>query len=447
MTFFGRLVGIGPSAPSAMEYGLDPSNASNPKNWLLDIMGGLMTSTGLRITPELAMTVPGVAACVNVLSEDLAKVPLNIYKRTSDGRRELARDHPLFSLIHSSPLPWMTSFDWRRAMISNAMIRGNSYTRIFRNRRGEVVKLQLQRPGSVMTKWAPVDGEPFYDINHEDGSSRIGYQEVAHIRYRADPLAGRYGGLLGMSPISRHAETIALAIAAEKFAAAFFRNGARPSAVIEMDAKLPNDAVGNRIRDGLERAYSGVDNAFKIAVLELGMKLKPFSFSNADSQLIEVRKEAALAIAMMFSIPPHKIGILDKATFSNIEHQAIEYVTGPVSGLARSIESSLTLSCLTQQEQKDYFIEHDLNGLLRGDLASRYRAYAIGRQWGWLSANDVRTTENLNPIVGGDGDAYLTPVNMAVDGQNPNQDQNANPSTPPGRTTGSRAESFSYDAE
>jgi len=426
MTVFGRLLGL---EPRAAEVTGQTSGTANPAQWLTDLFGGLVTSTGIRVSPELALTVPGLAASVNVISEDLAKVPLRVYQKTKSEEHRVAVEHPLHQRIHHSPAPWLTSFNWRRAAFAAAMSRGNHYSRVIRNVRGEVMRLQPIKPGRCSVRWTQ-DGEPFFDVMEGTYRVRMSYQDIIHLPYRADTAPGEFGGVLGVSPIARHAESISLAIAAERFASGFFKNGARPSVVVEMDRKLPNDHVARRIRDGIERAYGGLDNAFKVAILELGMKMREISFKPSDSQLVEVRKENAVAMCQIFGVPPHKVGILDRATFSNIEHQAIEYVTGPVSALAKAMESAIDIACLTTIEREQgYFVQFDLNGLLRGDIQSRYRAYAIGRQWGWLSADEIRAWENMDPLPLASGKTYLQPMNMQPSDKNVADDDE----TPPQR--------------
>lgn len=439
MSLIRQFFGLEPGA--AQQSGMVnnfSSGTADPSQWLTDLFGGMVTQSGINVTPRLAMTVPGVAACVNVLAEDIAKIPVHLYKRSKDRKtKTLATDHPLFHRLNEYPAPWLSSYMWRRALVAAAMTRGNGYARVNRDSRGQVDTLINIKPGRAVVRWT-AESEPFYDVM--DGSIRttLGWQDVIHLAYRPDADAAVYGGVVGVSPIARHPEAIALCVAAERFAAAFFRNGARPSAVIEMEGKLPKDEVANRIRASIERTYAGLDNAFKIAILELGMKLKEFSFNNADSQLVEVRKEAAVTMCQIFGVPPHKVGILDKATFSNIEHQAIEYVTGPISSLARALESSIAIACLTEKEREDYYIELQLNGLLRGDIQSRYRAYAIGRQWGWLSADDVRELESLDPLPDEQGKIYLTPANMQ-DAANPDPVNDPAPDqpAPPGQAPAS----------
>ncbi|HTK34559.1 MAG TPA: phage portal protein [Caulobacteraceae bacterium] len=372
----------------------------------------MVTQSGIRVSPEQAMGVPGIGACVQVISEDLAKVPLILYRRTANNGRERAVDHPLYKLLKDRPSPWLTSFAWRRAMLETAALRGNSFSRVYRNEEGMPQQISLPRARSTRVRWAE-DGQPFYDIALANGvRSGLGYQDVIHFAYRGSIDHAANGGIFGRSPIDTHREAVALAVAAERYACRFFANGARPSAVVEMDKTFPNDAVANRTRKQVEDVLSGVDNAGRVAIFELGMKLKQWAANNNDAQLVDVRKAAASDMATIFRMPPHKIGILDKATFSNIEQQSIEYVTDNVAPLAAMSEQQLELALLSDLEREIYFIEYDLDGLLRGDIASRYRAYSIGRQWGWLNVDEIRATENKNPLPDNAGQVYLSPMNM-----------------------------------
>lgn len=389
-------------------------------DWIKGIDSGLMSATGLRVTVQDALTVPGISACIQVQAEDIAKVPLDLKRRTSAGY-EPAVEHPLHRLLKFGPNPWTSPFAWRSSMAHAALAHGNDYSRVWRTESGMLEKITPIQTGRTTQRWTG-EGEPFFDIAGDGGIERnLSWQDVIHVPYRGSKDRAEHGGTYGVSPIAQNKETVGLMLATERFAARFFANGARPSIAIEFDRKLDDDAVAKRLRASIERVAGGLDNAYKVMLLELGMKLKEFSTDPSDSQLIETRKEGAIQACMMYRTPPHKIGILDKATFSNIEQQSIDYVTGPISALARSIEAAITIACLTPAEREIYKVEHNLEALMRGDILSRYRAHAIGRQWGWLSANDVRLTENLNSI-GPDGDQYLVPLNMAPPGTDPNRD-------------------------
>lgn len=408
MGALGKFLGIG-SAPAATTT--QSSGTRNPEGWLIDLFGGMLTSSGIRVDPYLAMTVPGFAACVHVLSDDLSKVPLVLYRRNAKGEVSEATDHPLYRLLRYRPTPWMHTSQFRRSLVECSITRGNGYARVLRDGLGEVRRLNLVKPGYATPRWT-LDGEPVFDIMGSTDKSTVSYQDCIHVPYRASGEAGEHGGVAGISPVQRHPEAIALAVAAERFAGAFFRNGARPSVVLETDKKFADDAVASRTRAQFEEKYSGVNNAFRVAILELGMKLKEFSFNNRDSQLVEVRKDAAVTMCQILNVPPHKVGILDRATNNNIEHQGIDYVAGPVSSIASAIESAIETACLTEREQEEFFVRHDLDELKRGDMLTRYRAYSIGRQWGWLNVDEIRQWEDMNPLPDDQGKTYLSPMNM-----------------------------------
>lgn len=389
-------------------------------DWLKGIERGLVTATGIRVTVEEALTCPGISACIQVQSEDLAKVPLDL-KRRVQGGFEPATEHRLYGLLKHGPAPWMSPYRWRTALAHETLARGNHYSRNWRGENGELDKITPIQKGGTIVRWAD-DGEPFFDVMSSSGMERgLTWQDVIHIAYRDSSDDAVNGGILGVSPIMQNKETVALMIAAERFAALFFANGAQPSMILEYDKKLPNDEVAARIRAGIERVYGGINNKWKVAILELGMKMRETSTDPEKSQLIETRKHSAEQACTMYRTPPHKIGLLDRATNNNIEQQSIDYVTGPLSSIARSIESAITIACLTPAEREVYKVEHNLEGLMRGDILSRYRAYAIGRQWGWLSVNKILNRENENEI-GDKGDEYLTPLNMIPAGEDPMKD-------------------------
>ena len=404
-------LGTGPTA----SFEGQTSGTAIPEGWLVDLLGGQMTATGIRVSPRDALTIPGVAACVHVMAEDIAKCPMILYRRLSGGGKERARDHALYKLIKERPARWLTSFALRRGLVHQAAVWGNGYARVRRDLNGQVSRITLIERGRASPRWTE-EGEPFFDVTIGGaGIERdLSIQDVIHVPYKGSTDWAANGGIIGISPLAQHREAVALAIATERFGARFFANGARPSAVLETDKLFPNETVANRIRKGIERALSGLDNFWKIIPLEFGLKLKEWGSNNQENQLVEVRKHQALEFATMFRVPPHKIGIMDRATFSNIEHQAIEYVTDTLSSLAKMIEQQAMLSLLMDAEQDDYFIEINLDGLLRGDILSRYRAYAIGRNWGWLSADEVREFENFNPLPDGIGKTYLLPTNMDI---------------------------------
>lgn len=394
-------------------------------DWLKGLESGIATATGIRVTVPDALTVPGIAACIQVQSEDFAKVPQNLKRRSEKGY-DLATDHVLFKLLKYGPAPWMSAYRWRKAMVHAALAHGNHFSRNWRGEMGGIDRITPIQTGRCGIRWAS-DSEPFFDVTSPTGIERgLTWQDVIHVAYRDSNDCGENGGIIGVSPIMQNKETVALMLAAERFAGAFFANGAQPSMILEYDKKLPDDAVAQRIRAGIERVYSGIGNKWKVAILELGMKMRETSFDPSKTQLTETRKLGAELACTMYRTPPHKIGLLDRATNNNIEHQSIDYVTGPLSALSTSVDSAISIACLTPEERETYKVETNLEGLMRGDILSRYRAYAIGRQWGWLTVNKILERENENSI-GDMGDRHLEPLNMTSPGEDPMKDDPKRP--------------------
>ena len=306
----------------------------------------------------------------------------------------------------------MTSFEFREAMIGHLALRGNAYAEIQRNvYSGDVIALWPLRPDKMRV--ARVGTQLVYAYQLGDGTEKpFRSEQILHFRGLGT------NGIIGYSPIEICREAIALGLATEEFGARWFGNGARPSVVLEYPGAL-SDAAYDRLMKSWEQRHAGLSNAQRVAILEEGMKVETIGVPPEDSQFLETRRFQVNEIARLFRIPPHMIGDLDKATFSNIEQQAIEFVTHTIRPWTERVEQRLEVSLIAPEEQDAYFIEHLIDGILRGDIVSRYQAYSVGRQWGWLSADDIRAMENMNPLPDGIGKIYLTPLNMAAAGEEP----------------------------
>lgn len=358
------------------------------------------SDAGVAVSQATAMRVNTVYACVSLIAKTVASLPLYVYRVGDDGKQP-ARDLPLWSMLHDAPNGRMTSFTWRETQMAHLLLWGNAFAQIVLA--DGVKRLVPVMPWDVSVKQD--GGDLVYDVKSARGETRrVLSGEMVHV-------AGLgFDGMIGCSPITDYARnTLGLAMAADLHAARTFANGARPSGVLEHPGRLGVDAA-KRIREQWSDIHGGTANAGKTAVLEEGMKFNPVTVNPEDAQLLETRKFTVEQIATAFGVPPHKVGSLDRATFSNIEHQAIEFVTDCIRPWCVRWEQELKRK-LTLPED-GVAIEFKLDGLLRGDTKSRFEAYAIGRQNGWLSANDVRELENMNLIDG--GDQYLVPVNMTT---------------------------------
>ncbi len=378
-----------------------------PKNYLNSSFYSFFfgsTLSGKQVNETTAMQMTAVYSCVRILSETVAGLPLNVYKYNESGGKEKAFKHPLYRLLHDEPNPEMTSFAFRETLMSHLLLWGNAYAQIIRNARGEVVALYPLMPNK-MTVDRDQNGRLFYSYQRgaEDptaigNSNRVTLSpsDVLHI-----PGLG-FDGLIGYSPIAMAKNAIGLAIATEEYGAKFFANGAAPSGVLEHPGVIKDP---QRIRDSWNAAHQGSANSHKIAVLEEGLKYTPIGISPEQAQFLETRKFQINEIARIFRVPPHMLADLDKSSFSNIEQQSLEYVKYTLDPWVVRWEQSMCRVLFSESEKSAYFIKFNVDGLLRGDYASRMSGYATARQNGWMSANDIRELENLDrisPELGGD---------------------------------------------
>ena len=372
-------------------------------------MGG--STSGKAVTERSAMQMTAVYSCVRILAEAVAGLPLHLYKYTDDGGKEKALDHPLYRLLHDEPNPEMSSFVFRETLMSHLLLWGNAYAQIIRNGKGEVIALYPLMPNKMSVD-RDEHGQLYYTYqrSNDEASTMTGStvilrpSDVLHI-----PGLG-FDGLVGYSPIAMAKNAIGMAIACEEYGAKFFANGATPGGVLEHPSTIKDP---QRVRESWQAAFGGSSNSNKVAVLEEGMKYTPISISPEQAQFLETRKFQINEIARIFRVPPHMVGDLEKSSFSNIEQQSLEFVKYTLDPWVIRWEQSIQRSLLSQEEKAQYFAKFNVEGLLRGDYQSRMNGYAIGRQNGWMSANDIRELENLDRIPAEDGgDLYLINGNM-----------------------------------
>lgn len=387
-----------------------PSGTANPQLWLLNAVGGgaaAATAAGISINPTSAMRCAAVFACIRVVSEDQAKLPLIIYRRRKDGTKTPAESHALYRVLRHRPNEWQSSFEWREMMAAHLELRGNAYSYIVRDGRGDVTALWPLHPDRVSLQLAP-DGEVFYFLsrgaNEPNVPMTVPREAILHLRGMT------LDGYHGLSPIAWARETIGLSIAAELHGAAYFGNGARPDIALTAPSggDLNSEQV-KKIRDWWAENHAGTRRAHRPAVLPTGMTIEKLGITNKDSQFLELRQFQVSDVARLFRVPPHKIGDLSKATFSNVEHQALEYFQDGLMPRLERFEAAMARDLLTANEVGDYEIEFDFTRMLRGDLKTMMDAIGSGRNWGIISANEARNWLNMSPRDG--GDTYLEPVN------------------------------------
>lgn len=385
-----------------------PQNRTAGSNYAF-FMGG--TTSGKTVTERSAMQMTAVYSCVRILSEAVAGLPLHLYKYTDSGGKAMALDHPLYHLLHDEPNPEMSSFVFRETLMTHLLLWGNAYAQIIRNGKNEVVALYPLMPNKMSVD-RDENGKLYYTyyrgqdeaIKNKEFAVTLPPSDVLHI-----PGLG-FDGLVGYSPIAMAKNAIGMAIACEEYGAKFFANGAAPGGVLEHPGTIKDP---QRVRESWQSTFGGSGNANKIAVLEEGMKYTPIGISPEQAQFLETRKFQINEIARIFRVPPHMVGDLEKSSFSNIEQQSLEFVKYTLDPWVIRWEQSIQRSLLSADEKSRYFVKFNLEGLLRGDYQSRMNGYAIGRQNGWMSANDIRELENLDRIPEEDGgDLYLINGNM-----------------------------------
>ena len=361
------------------------------------------SGAGKSVTARSAIQVSTVYACVRVIAETVASLPLHVYENTDSGNTK-ALDHPIYQLLHDEPNSEMTSFVMREVMLSHLLLWGNSYSQIIRNGRNRIVCLYPLLPDRMEVDRNSAGGLTYAYTTTEGRTVRLAPEEVLHI-----PGLG-FDGIMGYSPIALEKNSIGLGIAAEEYGSKFFGNGATPSGVLTHPNTVKNPKA---LRESWNNAYGGSANAGKVAILEEGMKFDRISIPNNEAQFLETRKFQVSEICRIFRVPPHLVGDLEHATFSNIEHQSISFAVHTIRPWLVRIEQSINRALFSAAEKGRFYVQFNIDGLMRGAYKERMEGYAIARQNGWMSANDIRELEDMNPLSDAEGgNAYLVNGNM-----------------------------------
>jgi HK97 family phage portal protein len=374
------------------------TNLSNPAGWLYEALGA--SQAKVTVNEKTAMNFSAVWASVRILSETIGSLPLHVYQ-LDGGIRRVSDTHPTAELLNR-PNGMMTPMVMKETMMAHLCLHGNAYIAIERNNAGKPVKLIPIHPSRVTV--TVEDGEKVFIVDERETYLDF---EMIHIPGLS------FDGIQGISPIAAARDTFGLGLAANKFGKAFFENGANVGATLKHPGRLSDDAY-KRLKNSWESRYSGLGNSHKTAILEEGMTVEKTIIPPDQAQFLQTRRFQVEEVARWFLIPPHMLGDLSQSsTRANIEEQGIAFVRNTIRPWAVRIEEEFN-SKLLGRGDKSYFIQFNIDGLLRGDLSSRYKAYAVARQWGWMSVNDIRAKENLNPL--DNGDIYLTPLNMVEAG-------------------------------
>lgn len=372
---------------------------------------GTLSGTGVPVNTDTALRFMAVYACVRVICEDVASLPLHLYRRLSRGK-ERATEHPLYEILHSRANPEQTSFQWRETMQAHVLLYGNAYSlpTMFN---GRIVELWPVMPQRVTVRRNQRTQKLEYIITPpgSDEKAVINAGQIFHLPGLS------LNGVTGISPIAYGRDAIGLGLASQEFAGSFFQRGARPSAVLEHPGQLSPEAH-ERLKASFNEAYSGLSNAQSVALIEEGMKLNTgFQMPLEDAQFIENRKMSVEEIARLFRVQPHKIGHHERSTFNNIEHLGIDHVVSTIRPWLVRWEQAIGTKIIPEEEQSRFFAEFLVDGLLRGDSDARSKFYKAMWEIGVLSPNDIRELENLNPI--DEGDTYYVPMNFGPVGEEP----------------------------
>lgn len=362
-----------------------------------------MAGSGKSVNARTAIQVSTVYACVRVIAETVASLPFSVFEQDKTGSQK-ALDHPLYRILHDEPNPEMTSFVWREAMLTHLLLWGNSYSQILRAGRGSVIGLYPLLPDHMEVD-RDDKGKLTYTYSTTSGEQvKLRPEDVLHI-----PGLG-FDGIMGYSPIAVERNAVGLSIAAEEFGGKFFGNGATPSGILTHPNTVKNPKA---LRESWMEAYGGSSNANRVAILEEGMTFTRISMPNNEAQFLETRKFQVEEICRIYRVPPHMIADLEHATFSNIEHQSIDFAVHCIRPWLVRIEQSVNRALFSEKEKGRFYCQFNLDGLMRGSYKERMEGYSIARQNGWMTANDIRNLENQNPIPKEDGgDALLVNGNM-----------------------------------
>ena len=381
----------------------------NPNTTLaqfIESLGFGTSYTGITVTDKSALTLSAVYACVKVLAETIAELPVDKFTRTATGKERVTDD--IDHLVSTSPSPLYTSYQFRLAMQACVSLYGNAYATIDTAKNGKPSKLTIVDPGKVEIKRVEESGEIIYVI---DGKGVLEPWQMLHIKGMS------FDGIVGLSPLAYHMEAISNGLALQEYGNRFFGQGSLASGVITRPGAISKEAM-QALRTEWETTYKGRDNQHKIMILDAGMKFDQISIAPEQAQFIASRNYNVQDIARVYRLPLHMVGDLSRSTNNNIEQQSLEFVQYTMLPWIKNWEQELDRKLI--KGNKEYF-KFNVNALARGDMAARSAYYVQAIQNGWMSPNEVRELENMNRREG--GDIYLTPMNLTT---NPTNDGKEN---------------------
>lgn len=371
---------------------------------LAELFAGPATPAGVAVNEARALGCSTIWSAVRVISENAASLPIKVYETKPGGDRAVVTAHPLYSLLHDEPCPYIGALSWKEAFVAAAALRGNAYAEIERRAIDkQPVALWLIPTDNVQPYLGP-DGKPRYKVYQPSGGSvDFDGSDILHLR-------GPSGdGVNGHDIVAKARNSFGLTIAAEQYGAAFFGNGARPGGVLVHPGRLSDDAR-LRMRKDWEKIHTGVDNSHRIAILEEGTTFSVMSVAPEEAQFIQTRQYQTSEIARWFNVPLSKLRDNTGQTYSSIEAENLAFYTETLRPWLIRLEQELTLKLIAPAERSRYYIEHNADAILRADIKTRHEIYALSINWGIRSPNECRAMENLPPVEG--GYKILQPLNM-----------------------------------
>lgn len=361
--------------------------------------------TGINVTAESALTISTVYACVSAIAQDIAAMPLHMYRRLSNGGKERAPNHPLYDLLRHQPNEWQTAFEYWETQVALALLRGNAYSQIVEGPRGFADQLIPLNPARMKVEQLE-DDRLRYTYTRENGRPDVfSQEEIFHLRGLGSD------GISGLSIVSLAREAMGLAKATEEYGGRFFGQSAEPRGVLQLDGRLSDEGF-ERLKENWHQVHGGLGGAHKVAILENGVKWQQVGLSNEDSQFLDSRKFQVEEVARWFKVPLQRIGHTERQTTwgTGLEQFNIAYIAYTLLPWLRRIEQQIRMDLVLAPQT--FFAEFLMDHLLRGDTTARYTAYGMAIRDGWMNRNEVREKENMNPVEGLDD--FLAPQNMAV---------------------------------
>lgn len=384
----------------------ETSTLASPADWLVQIIGGEKTFSGEHVTPERAILNSNVYTCASILGGDIGKLPIQVFKRTREGGIQRDLKHPTADILGIRTNPYMSAYTFKELMRVHQAVWGNGYANIEWNMAGYPKALWPLNPAQTDVE-TDEQGKVWYTTTLPNGEMRkLPPEDVLHFKSLS------LSGLKGITPIAAIREKIGIQQASDKFIGSFYANGTTTRGILKTPAALEEQAK-KVVRAEWEKLHTGLTNAHRIAILDAGFEYQNLGMPLADAQFIETQKLGLSEVAKIYKVPPHKLGMLDRATFSNIEHQSLEYVKNTLQPDIVNWEQEIDFKLFTRPERMRYYVKFNLTSELRGDSESRAKYYKEMIGAGVYSINEVRALEEQSGI-GELGDKHYMSLNYTT---------------------------------